>query len=162
MLQRVLVAMAMFGEPRLLIGDEPTSAVDAILRYEILDFLHDRCRNQGMALLLATHDLSIVRTYADRVVVLYAGRIVEMSKKDRFFNKPLHPYSAMLVASAPETFARLKPLPGTEGKPSTEMSASEGCRFSPRCPRVQDDCRIAEPALIPIDEESKVRCPYWK
>ena len=161
-LQRVLIAMATIEKPRLLIADEPTSAVDASQRYQILDLLQDQCRTHGMALLLTTHDLSIVRTYADQIIVLYAGRIVEVSRKDDFFSTPLHPYSSMLLESISSSSNSLDQVHITPEKSSGAKDRSKGCKFSSRCPRVHDDCKIVEPELLFLDEERKVRCPYWK
>jgi oligopeptide/dipeptide ABC transporter ATP-binding protein len=161
-LQRVLIAMAILDKPKLLIADEPTSAVDASIRFQILNLLYEHCRAYGMAMLLTTHDLNIVRAYADRVLVLFAGRIVETSAKDQFFRSPLHPYSAMLLSSTPPALTSLEQVPLRLERNLDGEDPQTGCKFAPRCLKVQPDCRSSEPPLAAIDKERSVRCPYWK
>lgn len=161
-LQRILIAMAITSHPKLLIADEPTSAVDAVLQYQILDLLHSYCKMQNMALLLITHDLGIAHRYADKIAVLYAGRIVEAAARDEFFQNPLHPYSQILLASAPTATRSLEQMPSSSGNVPSLAHLPKGCKFHPRCYKVQDDCKVQEPRLIPINERRHVRCPYWK
>jgi oligopeptide/dipeptide ABC transporter ATP-binding protein len=161
-LQRILIAAAIAPHPRLLIADEPTSAVDANQRYHILDLLQTYCKAHVMTLLLITHDLQIARRYGDRIAVLYAGRIVEMSKQAAFFAKPLHPYSEMLLQSVPDATTLLGSLPPASGTIPSIADLPSGCKFHPRCPKVQTDCREQEPELLSIEQDRQVRCPYWK
>jgi oligopeptide/dipeptide ABC transporter ATP-binding protein len=161
-LQRILIAAAIAPRPRLLIADEPTSAVDANQRYQILDLLQAYCRMHAMAILLITHDLQIARRYGDRVAVLYAGRIVETSKQTDFFAKPLHPYSKMLLESVPSASASLESMSPASGAVPAIADLPSGCKFHPRCPKVQMDCKEQEPELLSIDQDHRVRCPYWK
>jgi len=161
-LQRILIAMAIAPNPRLLVADEPTSAVDASMRIQILDLLRNLCEEGEMGLFLITHDLSLARQYADRVAVLYAGRIVEMAQAEEFFKEPFHPYSWLLVESMPGTDSSLPHMPTVPGTIPSVAALPAGCKFSPRCFKVQDDCRIEEPALISVREMRSVRCPYWK
>jgi oligopeptide/dipeptide ABC transporter ATP-binding protein len=161
-LQRILIAAAIAPRPRLLIADEPTSGVDATQRYQILDLLQSYCKTHIMALLLITHDLQIARRYGDRIAVLYAGRIVEISQQTDFFAKPLHPYSEMLLRSVPDASASLESIPAASGTVSSMADLPIGCKFHPRCPKVQMDCREQEPELLSIEQDRQVRCPYWK
>lgn len=160
-LQRTLIAVAIAPRPRLLIADEPTSAVDAELRYQILDLLTSFCRKDAMSLLLITHDLEIARRYGDRIAVLYAGRILEISRKDEFLQNPLHPYSQMLLRSLPTPSSSLDSMPSTSGSVPSLTEFPSGCKFHPRCYKVQADCRKLEPELISTDKQRGVRCPYW-
>jgi oligopeptide/dipeptide ABC transporter ATP-binding protein len=161
-LQRILIAAAIAPRPRLLIADEPTSAVDATQRYQILDLLQSYCKAHVMTLLLITHDLQIARRYADTIAVLYAGRIVEISKQTDFFVKPLHPYSEMLLQSVPDASTSLESIPAASGAVASIVDLPSGCKFHPRCPKVQMGCREQEPDLISIEQNSQARCPYWK
>jgi oligopeptide/dipeptide ABC transporter ATP-binding protein len=161
-LQRILIGAAIAPRPRLLIADEPTSAVDATQRYQILDLLHSYCKTHVMALLLITHDLQIARRYGDRIAVLYAGRIVEMSKQTDFFVKPFHPYSEMLLQSVTDASTSLESIPPASGTVPSIAELPSGCKFHPRCPKVQLNCRGQEPELLSIEQDRQVRCPYWK
>jgi peptide/nickel transport system ATP-binding protein len=161
-LQRILIAAAIVPRPRLLIADEPTSAVDATQRYQILDLLQDYCKTHVMTLLLITHDLQIARRYGDRIAVLYGGRIVEISKQTDFFAKPLHPYSEMLLRSVPNASTSLDSLPAASGAVPSIADLPSGCKFHLRCPKVQTDCREQEPELLSIEQNHQVRCPYSK
>jgi oligopeptide/dipeptide ABC transporter ATP-binding protein len=162
MAQRSLVAAALLGSPKLIIADEPTSAVDAAMRRRILEVLSVRCREAGMSLLLTTHDLEIAREFADRVIVLYAGRIVESAKANEFFARPLHPYAQALLASQPRPHQSLKDVQVIQGEPVHAEKLPGGCTFHPRCPRVQEACRAGEPALEQVENDRLVRCPFWK
>jgi oligopeptide/dipeptide ABC transporter ATP-binding protein len=162
MAQRSLVAAALLGNPKLIIADEPTSAVDAAMRRQILELLAVRCRGAGMSLLLTTHDLETAREFADRVIVLYAGRIVESAKTDEFFARPLHPYAQALLASQPRPHQSLSDAQVMQGEPVHAEQLPGGCTFHPRCPQVKDACRAGEPALELVEDSRMVRCPFWK
>ena len=147
MRQRVLIAMALAGEPRVLIADEPTTALDVTVQAQILELLSNLCRDLGMALLIVTHDMGVVADIADRVVVMYAGEIVEEGSVHAIFEAPQHPYTAGLLASATQMGAsrhRSVALPGTV--PSLGAMPS-GCRFHPRCEFAIADCRDQQPPL---------------
>ncbi|MBI1807033.1 MAG: ABC transporter ATP-binding protein [Ignavibacteria bacterium] len=161
-LQRILIVMALIEEPPILIADEPISAVDASLRYQILDLLSTHCRSHGMGLLVTTHDLRIAQTYADRIIVLYAGRIIESAPNHEFFSNPYHPYSKRLLASMPARDATLESFSVTSGSVQAAPQSITGCKFHPHCPQVKSDCSIEEPALLEIGREREVRCLYWK
>ncbi|MEI6082920.1 MAG: ABC transporter ATP-binding protein [Verrucomicrobiota bacterium] len=158
MQQRVMIAMGLACNPALLVADEPTTALDVTIQAQILDLLRDLKREIGMSILLITHNLGIVGDIADNVCVMYAGRVVEQSPSAELLKNPRHPYTAALMRSIPrlgERAARLQSIPGTV--PSAARLPA-GCKFAPRCDRVQPDCsRDPEPQLI-----DNVRCPYWE
>jgi peptide/nickel transport system ATP-binding protein len=155
MRQRVMIAMAVACNPRLLIADEPTTALDVTIQAQVMDLL-DRLRRQlSMAMLLITHDLNAVAQWADRVAVMYAGRIVEQAAVSEFFSGPKHPYSrGLLNASVGDTAhytsQRLNEIPGTVASATGET----GCSFAPRCPLAVADCKIAPPTLQTISPGS--------
>ncbi|MCF7535349.1 ABC transporter ATP-binding protein [Pseudomonas petrae] len=157
MSQRVAIAMAIAGEPKLLIADEPTTALDVTIQAQIMDLLLALQKEQDMALVLITHDLAVVAETAQRVCVMYAGQAVEVGQVPGLFNVPAHPYSEALLAAIPEHSmgaARLSTLPGiVPGR----YDRPSGCLLSPRCPYVQDKCRQQRPGLDP-KAHSLARC----
>ncbi|MFI5279161.1 MAG: ABC transporter ATP-binding protein [Gemmatimonadales bacterium] len=158
MRQRVLIAMALVCKPRLLIADEPTTALDVTIQAEILDLLTDLQRRLGMAVLLITHNLGIVAGTCERVYVMYAGQIVEEAKVSDLFARPAHPYTEGLMAAVPrldEQKDRLASIPG-QVPPATSWPA--GCRFHPRCPFAWDQCRAETPPLLDAGDEHRARC----
>jgi oligopeptide transport system ATP-binding protein len=163
MRQRVMIAMALITNPELLIADEPTTALDVTIQAQILDLLKHLKAKFGMAILLITHNLGIVGDLADKVAVMYAGRIVEQSPALDLLRKPLHPYTAALLRSIPTLGAhrrRLQAIPGTVPNP---LRLPAGCKFHPRCDRAQSDCtQDPEPQLLDVESRTRgVRCPYW-
>jgi oligopeptide/dipeptide ABC transporter ATP-binding protein len=150
MRQRVLIAMALANTPRLLIADEPTTALDATTQAQILELV-DRLRAaHGMAVLLVTHDLAVVAGHADRVVVMYAGRVIEEGPVDAVFARPAHPYTRGLLTSVPgsaDSRERLRVIPGTPPDPRRQP---QGCAFHPRCDLAQEQCRARVPPLVDI------------
>lgn len=143
--QRVMLAMALAGKPFLLIADEPTTALDVTVQAQILSELRELMQAQGLAVLFITHDLGVVAQLCSRVLVMYAGRIVEQASARRFFSAPLHPYSQGLLASLPSVAgvrAELNSIPGTPPRPG---SFPPGCRFHPRCPLATERCKQAYP-----------------
>jgi oligopeptide/dipeptide ABC transporter ATP-binding protein len=161
-LQRILVAAALAPQPRLILADEPTSAVDITLRHEVLALLSGQCRSSGMGLLLTTHDLTIARKYGDVISVLYAGRIVEVAPNEQFFERPYHPYSQALVASVPEEEQTIDEMPSPEVVNQNPARSASGCRFFARCTIARPDCAQHEPPLELLGNGRQVRCPYWK
>ncbi len=157
MSQRVAIAMAIAGEPKLLIADEPTTALDVTIQAQIMDLLLALQKEQDMALVLITHDLAVVAETAQRVCVMYAGQAVEVGQVPGLFDVPAHPYSEALLAAIPEHSmgaARLSTLPGiVPGR----YDRPSGCLLSPRCPYVQDKCRQQRPGLDP-KAHSLARC----
>jgi oligopeptide/dipeptide ABC transporter ATP-binding protein len=161
MQQRVMIAMAIAAEPRLLIADEPTTALDVTIQAQILDLLAQLKRRLGMSLLLITHNLGVVGQIADRAAVMYAGQIVEMASARQLLKRPLHPYTQALMNSAPrlgDTAARLASIPGAVPGPGATPS---GCRFHPRCAKARPDCAQNPPELVEVEPGRTVRCPYW-
>lgn len=157
MRQRVMIAMALACNPALLIADEPTTALDVTTQAQVLELMKELKTKFEMATLLITHDLGVVSEVADKVAVMYLGRIVEYASVESFFSKPLHPYSVGLLNSIPSMFEdvdRLKPIPGQVPHP-TELR--KGCRFHTRCPYARQLCIEEEPELLPVGDK-QVRC----
>ena len=156
--QRAMIAIALAGAPRLLIADEPTTALDVTIQAQVLDLLDHLRRTQGMALLLITHDLGVVARMADRVGVMYAGQLVEEAPRTAFFTRPAHPYSARLFAALPDTARRcgqLATIPGSVPPADTEYP---GCRFVARCGEARAACSEAPPAWRELADGQRVRC----
>ncbi len=154
MLQRVMIAIALSCEPRLLIADEPTTALDVTIQAQILDLLVELQRARGMALLLITHDLGVIAEVCDRVVVMYGGQIVETGTTEEILTRPEHPYTQGLLASLPgigDRDVRLNPIPGTV--PSA-VDWPDGCRFRDRCSFAWERCAEFAPDLLPIEGAS--------
>ena len=148
MRQRVMIAMALACEPELLIADEPTTALDVTIQAQILELLRDLVRDRGMALLLITHDLGVVRELCERAIVLYAGRIAEVAPVEQLFAAPHHPYTAGLAASNPQIASRRARLPQIAGAPPNPADSPPGCPFSPRCPAALAACSTDIPPLV--------------
>ncbi len=152
--------MALAAEPRLLIADEPTTALDVTIQAQILELLVELKQRLKMAMLLITHNLGIARSVADRVSVMYAGQLVESAPASRLIHSPHHPYTRALIRSVPElghAGSRLEGIPGTVpglGRWPT------GCRFAPRCSQVRADCSTRDPEWLKIAADEGVRCPY--
>lgn len=158
MRQRIMIAMAIACEPDLLIADEPTTALDVTIQAEIMELLRSMKEQLKMSMLLITHDLGIVAENADRVIVMYCGKIMEETSVESLFRNPLHPYTVGLMQCIPSIenkVSKLKYIPGYVPHPSMYP---EGCRFSNRCGRVMDICRREMPELIEMEEDHKVRC----
>ncbi|MCC6471006.1 MAG: ABC transporter ATP-binding protein [Alphaproteobacteria bacterium] len=157
MCQRVMIAMAIACNPRLLIADEPTTALDVTIQRQILELLLDLQRKRGMALILITHNMGVVAETAHRVAVMYAGQVVEERPAAELFRHPRHPYTAALLEALPERSAGQRRLPAIPGMVPGLGDRPEGCLFNPRCGRVRDVCRAARPPLLPTDGGA-VRC----
>ena len=158
MRQRVMIAMALSCNPSLLIADEPTTALDVTIQAQILNLIEELQEQLGMALLLITHDLGVVAEQADDVAIMYAGRIVEHATPEVIFSRPLHPYTVGLLKSIPGYGGigeKLEAIPGIVPSP---LNLPEGCRFSDRCSRVEDQCRLREPELREVEEGHFVSC----
>ena len=158
MRQRVMIAMALACRPALLIADEPTTALDVTVQAQILELLERLQEELGMAVLLVTHDLGVVAETADRVVVMYAGQVVETATVEDLFQAPRHPYTAGLLASRPrlgERHERLRVIPGSVPDP---LDPPSGCRFHPRCPCAIERCVVEMPALEEIRPGHRARC----
>ncbi|MGY2487442.1 ABC transporter ATP-binding protein [Cupriavidus sp. CP313] len=148
MRQRAMIAMALACEPRLIIADEPTTALDVTVQAQILDLLKDLAERMGTALILITHDLGVVARYADRVAVMYGGRLVETASAEALYRQPAHPYTRGLMASVPRIDGDTgQPLVPIEGQPPDLTALGPGCAFLPRCKQATDQCRSARPPL---------------
>jgi len=156
--QRVMLALALAGRPQLLIADEPTSALDVVTQKQVLELLERLTREQGLALLLISHDLLVVESTVERVIVMYAGRVIEEGPTAAIFSTPLHPYTEMLLASAPGHRKHLSPSLGNPVS-SCVQPAVRGCRFSHRCPIAERACSEEEPTLQQVAPGRRVRCP---
>jgi oligopeptide/dipeptide ABC transporter ATP-binding protein len=152
MLQRVMIGTALLTEPKLLLADEPTTALDVTIQAEVMAILDELRGEFGLAMLFITHDLELAAAICDRTAVMYAGQIVETATSDRLHDDPLHPYTAALSAARPDitrTRARLRAIPG---RPLSAFEAPAGeCAFAARCPHAADACRAAAPPLTELD-----------
>jgi peptide/nickel transport system ATP-binding protein len=153
MRQRVMIAMALACRPKVLIADEPTTALDVTIQAQILELLDHLQAELGMAVVLVTHDLGIVAGTADRVLVMYAGQIVEAAPTSELFARPLHPYTEGLLASIPRLDAPRGRLANIPGQVPAATAWPSGCRFHPRCPYAWDRCVAEDPGLGPRDTE---------
>jgi peptide/nickel transport system ATP-binding protein len=161
MKQRVMIAMALAGDPELLIADEPTTALDVTIQAQVLRLLKGLQRESGMAVLLITHDLGVVAETADRLAVMYAGQIVETATSADFFAAPAHPYSRKLMDSLPTPEKRSASLAVIPGRVPPLDRPFEGCRFAERCDRVMDRCRQRVPDWHRASSRHAVRCHLW-
>lgn len=162
MQQRIMIAMALASEPKLLIADEPTTALDVTIQAQILDLLRDLKARLRMSILLITHNLGIVGDIADRVAVMYAGQIVELSPARALLQHPLHPYTQALMNSVPALGHELERLQAIPGSVPNLGQFPSGCRFHPRCPKAQSDCSQKTPELVEVQPGHWVRCPLWQ
>jgi oligopeptide/dipeptide ABC transporter ATP-binding protein len=162
MQQRVMIAMALASKPKLLVADEPTTALDVTIQAQILELLHDLKQRLGMAILLITHNLGIVGDMADRVAVMYAGQIVELAPAKELLRRPLHPYTKALMASVPKLRGGADRLSAIPGNVPRIGNYPPGCRFALRCPMVKPECSGKIPDLVEVEPGRWVRCPFWK
>tara|TARA_R110002073_G_scaffold331715_2_gene516812 strand:- start:551 stop:2632 length:2082 start_codon:yes stop_codon:yes gene_type:complete len=158
MKQRAMIAMALSGEPELLIADEPTTALDVTIQAQVLDLMRDVQQRNGMAILLITHDLGVVAEMAQRVAVMYAGEIIETATRADFFRNPAHPYSQQLFASLPEKRKRNQELTVIGGNVPLLSQEFIGCRFADRCNHAWDQCHQEVPQWFAVTENHHVRC----
>ena len=158
MSQRVMIAMAMSNDPKLLIADEPTTALDVTIQAQILDLMKKIQKEEDSSILLITHDLGVVAEMCSRVIVMYAGKIVEEAPVEILFGNPSHPYTQGLIASVPKLGSGVKVLPSIPGSVPDLAAMPEGCRFAPRCKYATDKCRKLNPELFQIGENHRCRC----
>jgi peptide/nickel transport system ATP-binding protein len=159
MRQRVMIAMAIACKPRLLIADEPTTALDVTIQAQILELLRDLRKELSMSVMLISHDLGVIAEFAQRVVVMYAGRVVEDAPVAQLFRRPVHPYTIGLISAVPKLDSdapRLNTIPGRIPSPQEVIP---GCRFSPRCALVQDSCLDQQPSMQSAGDRQSARCP---
>jgi oligopeptide/dipeptide ABC transporter ATP-binding protein len=162
MRQRVMIAMALACKPKLLIADEPTTALDVTIQAQILELMKDLRRETGSAIILITHDLGVIAELCDHVAVMYAGQIVETCLVKDLFRLPLHPYSAALLFSIPSVTERRERLYAIKGTVPSPFDMPAGCFFSPRCSVAHAECQINPPELTEPAPGRMVRCPFWE
>jgi len=158
MSQRVMIAMALSCDPELLIADEPTTALDVTIQAQILDLMKKLQKEAQSSILLITHDLGVVAEMCSRVIVMYAGKIVEEAPVGPLFNSPTHPYTQGLIASVPKLGSGVKVLPSIPGSVPDLASMPNGCRFAPRCKYATAKCHEKEPELVTVGENQRCRC----
>ncbi|HET6238559.1 MAG TPA: ABC transporter ATP-binding protein [Acetobacteraceae bacterium] len=159
MRQRVMIAIALAASPRLLIADEPSTALDVTVQAQLLDLLRGLRRDAGLSLILITHDLGVIAEIADRVMVLYAGRVAETAPVRTLFDAPAHPYTQVLLGSIPDITSRRLRLTTIPGTVPSALNMPPGCRFAPRCPYRHAVCEEAPPLLRPLLREQEAACP---
>lgn len=158
MCQRVMIAMALCLTPKLLIADEPTTALDVTVQAQVLDLINDLKEKLNMSVIFITHDLGVICEVADEVMVMYAGNVVEKASIEELFDNPIHPYTKGLINSRPENFKKGEPLKCIKGKVPKLSEISEGCPFANRCDYAMDICKDRKPSLKPINESHEVSC----
>ncbi|MEW2577382.1 ABC transporter ATP-binding protein [Streptomyces syringium] len=162
MRQRIMIAMALALEPDLIIADEPTTALDVTVQAQVMDLLAELQREYNMGLILITHDLGVVADVADRIAVMYAGRIVETAPVHELYAAPAHPYTRGLLDSIPRLDQKGRELYAIKGLPPSLTDIPPGCPFNPRCPRAQDICRTDRPPLFTVGQGRASACHFWK
>ncbi|QKV92758.1 ABC transporter ATP-binding protein [Streptomyces sp. NA02950] len=169
MRQRIMIAMALALEPDLIIADEPTTALDVTVQAQVMDLLAELQREYNMGLILITHDLGVVADVADKIAVMYAGRIVETAPVHELYKRPAHPYTRGLLDSIPRLDRKGQELYAIKGLPPNLLKIPSGCAFNPRCPKAQDICTTEVPALHPVTEQDGTElpgrgsaCHFWK
>ncbi|MEU3426943.1 ABC transporter ATP-binding protein [Streptomyces gardneri] len=165
MRQRIMIAMALALEPELIIADEPTTALDVTVQAQVMDLLAELQRELNMGLILITHDLGVVADVADKIAVMYAGRIVEQAPVHEIYKAPAHPYTRGLLDSIPRLDQKGQELYAIKGLPPNLLAIPPGCAFNPRCPLARDRCRTEEPPLYDVTESPVPRasaCHFWK
>ena len=149
MRQRVVIALALAAEPKLIVADEPTTALDVSIQAQIIELLKTLCREQGASVMLITHDMGVIAETADRVAVMYAGRVVEIGPVSEVIHRPAHPYSTGLMGSIPTLDAHVERLVQIDGSMPRLNAIPPGCAFNPRCPQVMPRCTRERPELMP-------------
>ncbi|MDH6116550.1 ABC transporter ATP-binding protein [Kitasatospora sp. GAS204B] len=169
MRQRIMIAMALALEPDLIIADEPTTALDVTVQAQVMDLLAELQGEYHMGLILITHDLGVVADVADKIAVMYAGRIVETAPVHELYAKPAHPYTRGLLDSIPRLDQKGQELYAIKGLPPNLLRIPPGCAFNPRCPRAQEICRTTVPPLFEVTDEAGTprpgrasACHFWK
>jgi oligopeptide transport system ATP-binding protein len=162
MRQRIMIAMALALEPELIIADEPTTALDVTVQAQVMDLLAELQREFTMGLILITHDLGVVADVADKIAVMYAGRIVETSPVHEIYAAPAHPYTKGLLRSIPRLDQKGQELYAIQGLPPNLLHVPSGCAFNPRCPMAQDICRTEVPPLHAVGAGRGSACHFWK
>jgi peptide/nickel transport system ATP-binding protein len=160
MRQRVVIALALAAEPRLIVADEPTTALDVSIQAQIISLIKRLCKEQGTAVMLVTHDMGVIAETADRVAVMYAGRIAEMGPVADVIHRPQHPYTVGLMGAIPSLDAPRARLAAIEGMVPAATAMPDGCSFASRCPFADARCRAEAPPLAEVSPGHASRC--WK
>ena len=157
-----MIAMALICEPRILIADEPTTALDVTTQAQILDLMLElKEKGEKASIILITHDLAVVAETCDRAIVMYGGKIQEVGSTEQIFRSPRHPYTSGLLASLPVVSTRQERLHTIPGNVPSIMDMPEGCKFCTRCPDVMDRCHTEEPDLVDVGDGQLVRCHLY-
>jgi len=162
MRQRVMIAMALALDPEVLIADEPTTALDVTVQAQIMKLLADLQAERNMGLILITHDMGVVADVADRISVMYAGRIVESAPVNDIYANPSHPYTKALLESIPRVDMKGQQLSAIKGLPPSLTNIPPGCAFNPRCRYARDVCRTDAPPLYQVQPDIVSACHFWK
>ena len=158
MRQRVVIALALAAEPKLIVADEPTTALDVSIQAQIIDLLKNLCKVHGTSIMLITHDMGVIAETADRVAVMYAGRIIEIGPVQDVIQRPLHPYTAGLMRSIPDLDPHITRLEQITGSMPRLNAIPAGCAFNPRCKQVMEKCKVERPKLITVAENRQTAC----
>jgi oligopeptide/dipeptide ABC transporter ATP-binding protein len=161
MAQRVIIAMALANRPKLLIADEPTTALDVTIQAQIVTLLEELNQEFGMAVIHITHNMALVSQSCDRTIVMYGGKVAESGPSETLFSRPLHPYTQALLQSVPDVTLEEQHLVPLEGFPPDMTQEWQGCEFEPRCPRGFDRCTFENPELREIEPDHFVRCHLY-
>jgi len=161
MKQRVCIALAISLDPRVIIADEPTSALDVVVQRQVMDTLNDVQGELGAAVILIGHDMGLMAQFVDRLGVMYAGELVEISPMDQIYDEPLHPYTRLLIACLP-SLEQKGVLAGIPGLPPSLLNPPSGCPFRPRCPHAMDRCQVERPALRQVRAGRAVACHLYE
>lgn len=162
MRQRAIIAMALSCNPKVIIADEPTTALDVIVQDQILKELKRIQQELGMSIIYISHDVAVIAEVSDRIGVMYAGKLVELGPTDEVFPRPRHPYAYLLLASTPSVKGPRRRLAPLEGEPPNLLHPPTGCRFHPRCPFATEECVTDEPPYTEVDEGHIVACWNWE
>ena len=162
MRQRAMIAMALACNPKLLIADEPGTALDVIVQAQVLKLIVELQKKLNLSLILITHDLSIISETCKKAAIMYAGKLVESGTVYKIFKEPLHPYTQGLIASFPDIYAPKAEIKSIEGQPPDLLNPPSGCRFHPRCQYAMDICRVKEPPYVEVEKEHFVACHLVK
>ncbi|MCD6301812.1 MAG: ABC transporter ATP-binding protein [Staphylothermus sp.] len=162
MKQRVVIGIAMVNKPKLIIADEPTTALDVTIQAQILDLLKELKEKYNTTIMMITHNLGVVAQVSDRVMVMYAGKVVEIAPVEELFEKPLHPYTQGLLAAVPNPLKKVEEIKAIPGFVPDMINVPKGCRFRPRCKFATEKC-LQQPSLIEVEKDHWVACwKYWK
>jgi peptide/nickel transport system ATP-binding protein/oligopeptide transport system ATP-binding protein len=162
MRQRVMIAIALACNPKLLIADEPTTALDVSIQAQILELINNLKKEYGMSIMIITHDLGVIAEICDRVAVMYGGKIMEYTKVNTIFDKPLHPYTLGLLNSIPKLDQKIDRLKTIPGNVPCSLNITNGCKFHTRCHFANEKCRNEEPKIKEVGKDHKVRCWHYQ